>query len=167
METIVVSRRGVFWFFGCLSGILLAVLSVAILATGSTKTEGLFVAIIGAPVFILMTLYLGTIRYMISSKGIVISSVFGKSQAKWGEFKSIRVPAISGYTFFLGFNIVLFRSERRGLSIPASIFANRHDLVRAVIEAAKIGHQGIEVDEFLTDKYGRPPYGFFRPVKGR
>lgn len=71
-EVIVVSKRGTFWFLGCLSGVLFAVFSVVILFAGATKTEGLFAAILGAPLFTLLVLYLGTVKYTISLRGIDI-----------------------------------------------------------------------------------------------
>lgn len=115
---------------------------------------------IGASLF---ALGLITASIQINKTNIKIKSLFGQKEMWLQDVAEIKLIPLYGDTFILGFNVVLLDKNRRDISLFASYYSNRHDLLKAVIERARHLNARVIIDKSLTDAYGYPPYGIFEP----
>ena len=107
-----------------------------------------------------------TLKVVVDTKGLRLSSVWGERTLAWKEAHSITVLPGYGYIPFVGYNVLLHTTtSRRGVPLTTIMFGNSHRVMKAVIEAAYRGNPGISVKGSLLDTYGLPPYGIFKLEK--
>lgn len=105
---------------------------------------------------------------VIKPNALVDSGPFGKTELLMEHCTEVRIMPGFGETVFFGVNIFAsFEREgtRQSKVVLASLYANRHELVKAVIESAYRSNPNVSVDRLLLLKYNRPPYGIFNIKK--
>ncbi len=106
-----------------------------------------------------------TRQTIISQQSILDFGPFGRAEYPMQGCTKVLVLPMYGNTIFFGWNIFIQFQDKgqfRGTTIYASLYANRHDLVKAVIEAAYLSNPKVEIDRSLLRSYGLPPYGIFK-----
>lgn len=106
------------------------------------------------------------ITVKISTTEMVTQTLIGTRRTSFSGIQEVKILPTYGTTFFRGFNIAGIKdtSKTRGshIALQASVYANRHELVKAIIEAAFLANPNVQIDRHLLDYYGQPPYGIFK-----
>ncbi|RIH85846.1 hypothetical protein Mterra_01603 [Calidithermus terrae] len=114
-------------------------------------------------------LEIGTQQIRITRDSLSLVSLFGSTEVQWAAVEEIYIPPAFGYTFGFGYNLTVVAKNPkrpgrlRRVGLPASLYSNRHLLVKAVLEAAYINNSNsfVAVNGTVKQTYGLPPYGIF------
>ena len=164
------SRKGVVWLILVLSLVVMLSISALIIReffSGGDVTLGEFLMTLASiALFSWMLMTFSTLKVVVDTEGLRLSSVWGKRTLAWREVYSITVIPGYGYIPFIGYNVLLHTTtSRRGVPLATIMFGNSHRVMKAVIEAAYRGNPGISIKGSLLDTYGLPPYGIFKLEK--
>ena len=85
-------------------------------------------------------------------------SPFKRTEVQFKDVVEIKLIPLYGGFDFMGFNVVLMERSRRGTGVSASYYANRHELLKAIIDGVYQLNPDVAIDRYILDAYGKPPY---------
>lgn len=99
-----------------------------------------------------------TLKIVVSKQELHTSSIWGERHLDWKAVEEIRIWP----TFFDRYWVQLPRNDgRRIVTLSTYIFANHHEVVKAIVEAAHLSNPKIPLNMWAKEIYGKPPYGIF------
>ena len=159
------SQRGVgLWLFtlGLISNPIFIVIAL-IEGFRHERLNGLIVEIVVSIVWGLGLLYLAlsffTTVFELNQEKLVTKSLFGIRTVSFKDVVDIELIPFYGDTIFFGYNVVIHFEKEKGLGVMSSVYGNRHQLLKAIIERAHYESPGFVLSPTLKKVYGPPPYG--------
>lgn len=107
----------------------------------------------------LILIHIATERIVLTKDGLIVRSLTINFFVRWRDISEIRVAPLFGNTLFWGYNIwVMSPMQRKAIQVTASLYHNRHDLVKKIIEMSARANPNTRILYSLLDVYGPPPY---------
>lgn len=99
--------------------------------------------------------YLISSSITITPEALTVRSIFGSRTIALRDVLEIKIVPIYGDTIFWGYNVIVRTTLSQGIAVYASLYANRHQLLAALIYHARRASGGIDIDRSLLNRYSR------------
>ena len=120
------------------------------------------------PFFLLGSLVLGwfsltfaTQSNQVTTHGMRQRSIWGERFLRWDNTWQIAASTAYDLGPFIGLTISLlpYGDDRSSIDIMVAFYGNRHQLAKAIAEAAVTANPKVVVSPRIIETYGPPPYG--------
>jgi hypothetical protein len=122
-----------------------------------TIGDGVIVLWILAMIYLAITYFFTTV--IVDRTKLLIKSPFAQRMVRLKDTVDIELIPFYGDTIFFGYNVIVHLEGQKGVGIMSSLYGNRHQLLKAIIERAHYESPGFVLSPTLKRVYGPPPYG--------